>query len=493
MKRTVVIGGGLGGLAASIRLLQHGNQVTLAEKEPRVGGYSVGFKRKGFSFDLALHVVPSGGPGQEFSTMLDSLGVGDKIQFIRLAKGFEVHLGDYHFQMPNDFDQLLGDLKTAFPHEKTGLENFGKDLEAHVTKYAPIFAYGIPKYRSIPGFVTKLPHFLQHSSQSTKNYLQRFFHDSRLMAILFQPAAFMGISMDLFPTVNFMMMFYLLLKNGMYTIRGGGQELTNRLLQQFLDLGGHLMVHSEAEKFVIHNKKVIGVELSEGRRLSCDAVIAGNNLYDVVNRFIGKSYFTRKYMDNLAKLRPSVSVLALNLGLDCTPQELGVKNHIAMIYPDSDIDNSFTTQQERIEPVAFSVTANGNSASDGDHLVDHNVMSIIGGTAPEKWFSLDQDQYRDEKKRVTENVIFRISDYFPDLPAHIVTSDLATPRSMFRYTGNPQGAIMGFNCTVGEHRQLIQASKLPISNVVMGSAWTNRLGGFMQSVKSGILAAEKIR
>jgi hypothetical protein len=51
---------------------------------------------------------------------------------------------------------------------------------------------------------------------------------------------------------------------------------------------------------------------------------------------------------------------------------------------------------------------------------------------------------------------------------------------------------MGFNCTTGEHRKLIKAARLPLANVIVGSAWTNRLGGFMQSLKSGVIAAEKI-
>ncbi|MEJ2545735.1 MAG: hypothetical protein P8Y99_16855 [Calditrichaceae bacterium] len=34
-------------------------------------------------------------------------------------------------------------------------------------------------------------------------------------------------------------------------------------------------------------------------------------------------------------------------------------------------------------------------------------------------------------------------------------------------------------------------SRFPIKNIFLAGAWTHRLGGFMQTVKSGIVAAQK--
>jgi prolycopene isomerase len=325
-----------------------------------------------------------------------------------------------------------------------------------------------------------------------KTYLQRFFTDQRLIAILFQPAAFMGIPMRDFPTVNFMMMFSLLMKNGMYTIAGGGRRLTDGLKERFLELGGTLYTTTAAEKIVIAKRKAVAVLLRDGRRIPCNAVIAGNNLHDIVNNLIGRSHFSGKYCRNLDTLKPSVSVMALNLGLDCPPKNLGMDCHIAMVFPGTDIDGCFTKQYRQIEPSGFSITAHGNSDPEFIKTSGH-TLSLIGGTAPEMWLAMNEKQYRQEKERVSHELITLAEKRYPGLRDHIVTTDLATPRTMARYTGNPLGAIMGLNCTVGTHRHILKAVKMPISNVIIGSAWTNRLGGFMQSVKSGILAAERIQ
>jgi phytoene dehydrogenase-like protein len=492
MTNVVVIGAGIGGLAGGVRLLQRGHSVTLLEKEPRVGGYAVSFRRHGFTFDLALHVVPSGGPGQEFAAMIETLGLSGSVRFLRLREGFRVHLGDYRFQMPGDYETLFASLSTEFPAEQKGLRLFRQDLERYATSYAGIFDITVPKFRSIPPFLPKIPAFLRHSILPTRTYLQRFFHDERLMTILFQPAAFMGIPMRDFPTVNFMMMFFLLMKNGMYTIAGGGRRLTDGLAERFLQLGGTLLTNSTAERIIIERKKAVAVHVADGRQLSCDAIIGGNNLPDMVNNLIGQSSFSTRYRRNFETLKPSISVMALNLGLDCSPKELGMDCHIAMVFPDADIDGCFDRQKRRIEPLGFSITAQENSDPECIKQGGH-TLSLIGGTAPEIWLSMDEAQYRRQKERVSGELLAMAAARYPGLQDKIVISDLATPRTMARYTGNPLGAIMGLNCTVGMHRHILKAAKMPVKNVIMGSSWTNRLGGFMQSVKSGILAAERIQ
>jgi phytoene dehydrogenase-like protein len=492
MSEVVVIGAGLGGLASGVRLLQRGHHVTLLEKEPRVGGYAISFRRHGFTFDLALHVVPSGGPGQEFAAMIESLELSASVRFIRLSQGFRLHLGDYHFQMPGSYDALMESLAREFPAEKKGLRLFDKDLNRYAATYARVFDYTVPGYRSILPFLPKIPAFLRHSMLPTLSYFKRFFTDERLMAILFQPAAFMGIQMRDFPTVNFMMMFFLLMKNGMYTIAGGGQRLTDGLKERFLQLGGTLLTCTAAEKIIIEKKKAVAVRIPDGQLLGCDAIIAGNNLPYIVNNLIGREYFPGSYCRNLDALKPSVSVMALNLGLDCPPRDLGLDYHIAMVFPGADIDECFHRQSSQIEPAGFSITAHGNSDPGFIDGGGHSLC-LIGGTAPQMWLAMNEDQYQQEKKRVSREFIAMAERQYPGLEGHIVATDLATPRTMARYTGNPLGAIMGLNCTVGLHRPILKAVKLPISNVIMGSAWTDRLGGFMQCVKSGILAAERIQ
>jgi squalene-associated FAD-dependent desaturase len=56
MSATVVVGGGLAGISAALRLADLGHQVTLVEKRPRLGGAAFSFTRGELSVDNGQHV-----------------------------------------------------------------------------------------------------------------------------------------------------------------------------------------------------------------------------------------------------------------------------------------------------------------------------------------------------------------------------------------------------------------------------------------------------
>ncbi|MCW2494523.1 hydroxysqualene dehydroxylase HpnE [Jatrophihabitans sp.] len=53
---TVVVGGGLAGISAALRLADRGHQVTLLERRPRLGGRAFSFTRDGLQIDNGQHV-----------------------------------------------------------------------------------------------------------------------------------------------------------------------------------------------------------------------------------------------------------------------------------------------------------------------------------------------------------------------------------------------------------------------------------------------------
>jgi phytoene dehydrogenase-like protein len=77
MKRVVIIGAGLGGLVAGNLIVKKGHKVTLYEAHTAPGGYTSGFRRKGFYFEsgtLSLEGTPT------LYKVLDDIGVRDEIR-----------------------------------------------------------------------------------------------------------------------------------------------------------------------------------------------------------------------------------------------------------------------------------------------------------------------------------------------------------------------------------------------------------------------------
>jgi prolycopene isomerase len=486
----VIVGGGLGGLTAGVALARKGLRVTLLERGPHVGGYAIAFSRRGWSFDPALHVTAGGGAGQEFRRILDDLGLAGQVRFLRLAEGFRVRLGDGDFSLPNDREALFGYLAATFPAERDGLARFRRDLEAHAGAYAPLFDTAVSKWRSVPGFLPRLPAFLRHSGTSTRDYLARFVRDPRLAALLFQCSVFMGIPADEFPAVNFMMMFHFLFGGGLYTIAGGGQALSRALGQRFLELGGEIACRTPVAKIRIEGGRAVGVLTVDGREIPAAAVVAGVSLPVLAHELIGDEHLPAAWLRGLAGLRPSLSVLVLSLGLDCAPQAVGVDRHLTMVFPEADIDACMKRQRASRTVNGFSVTAHAVTEP-GIAPPERSTVVVAAGTDPGAWIGLDEAAYRSAKEETTAALLGQLERLYPGLGARVRVADLATPRTMRRYTGNPDGAILGFACRVGDHRPLLDAARLPVRRLALASAWTDKLGGFLQVVKAGLAAAER--
>lgn len=472
-------------------LAQRRVPVTLLEAQPRVGGCAVGFSRQGWVFDPALHVTAAGGPGGEFRRLLDGLGLAETVRFLRLTDGFHVRLGDFEFAMPNDGAALFERLAEAFPQQREGLAKLRRDLERHVGAYAPLFEAGVSKWRSVPAFLPVLPAFLKHSATTTREYLSRFVSDPRLAALLFQSSVFMGIPADEFPAVNFMMMFHVLFGGGLYTIAGGGAALSRALERRLLELGGEVVCQAPAARIRVEGGKAVGVTTRDGRDFPAAAVVAGVSLPALAHELIGDEHLPAAWLAGLGRLRPSLSVIVLGIGLDCAPREVGIDRHLAMVFPDADVDACMRRQRGGRAIEGFSVTAHAATepqiAPPG-----RSTVVVAAGTDPQAWTGLDEPAYRRAKEETTAALLARLEALYPGLGAHVRVTDLATPRTLRRYTGNPAGAILGFACTMGVHRPLLAASRVPVGRLALASAWTDRLGGFLQVVKAGVAAADGI-
>jgi squalene-associated FAD-dependent desaturase len=70
---TVVIGGGLAGITAALRLADRGRRVTLLESKPRLGGLTTSFQRDGLAVDTGQHVFMR--CCTAYRALLDRLGV----------------------------------------------------------------------------------------------------------------------------------------------------------------------------------------------------------------------------------------------------------------------------------------------------------------------------------------------------------------------------------------------------------------------------------
>jgi len=101
MTDTIVIGGGLAGMAAAWRLASQGQRVVLLEQSDHLGGLASSFERDGRLYPLGYHHILSTDP--HLLAHLARLGLLDRVHWKRLDMGFSMDGQIHSLGKPQDW------------------------------------------------------------------------------------------------------------------------------------------------------------------------------------------------------------------------------------------------------------------------------------------------------------------------------------------------------------------------------------------------------
>jgi prolycopene isomerase len=131
------------------------------------------------------------------------------------------------------------------------------------------------------------------------------------------------------------------------------------------------------------------------------------------------------------------------------------------------------------DKAGFSISLNSNiEKATGNNNKFVMRISQLQGYEPWKkyesaYLSNDKAEYNGGKKRIAEILIKRAEKVIPNISKHIEVIEIATPLTLRRYTGNPNGACYGWANTVKQSNPLQRSpQKTPIKNLYLSSAWT---------------------
>jgi len=80
----------------------------------------------------------------------------------------------------------------------------------------------------------------------------------------------------------------------------------------------------------------------------------------------------------------------------------------------------------------------------------------------------------------------------PGLASMIEVKEAATPLTNWRFTGNPYGAIYGFEQSMDNTYMNRIGNRTPINGLYLASAWGNPGGGFTGTLQAGAQSFEAI-
>jgi len=113
--RIIVVGAGLGGLAAAIRLQASGHQVTLLEKRAQLGGRAAQLKADGYTFDMGPSIITA---PHLLHDLWSSAGarLDDDVELVPLTPYYRIYFADGRYfdygGAPEQVDEFLRDVIT---------------------------------------------------------------------------------------------------------------------------------------------------------------------------------------------------------------------------------------------------------------------------------------------------------------------------------------------------------------------------------------------
>jgi prolycopene isomerase len=497
----VVIGGGLGGLAAAAYLAKRGVPVTLVEQHIKPGGYATTFERGDgkFVFDVSLHATASARGG--LYAVLDAAGIADRVETVELPELCRIVTPEHDFTWPQrDPDAIVEQLVQTFPNEQDGIRSFFDYLMGIMDEAMKPFDRG--------SWWDRIRFPLTHRkmwnvrNKTFGDVLDDHVQDQTVRSILSTFWGYYGLPPSKLSGFYYCIATASYLRYGGHYVKRRSQDLSDALMAAIEANGGEVLLGTRATGITAEGGAVTGVTLADGRHLEAKGVISNASVPGTVKMLReGKqagvfSEEAEEYFGGLESYRPSLSTFLVWLGLN---QEIRgrVEGYEIFVQRDHDPERAYRASlacdpSESDLGVTVYDNAYEGYSSPGTSTVG---LIMLSGYEPWKRFEADyfagnKDEYRREKDRIAQALIDQAEErVIPGLRSMIEVVEAATPLTNVRYTGNPEGAIYGYEQVMENAYMTRLANTTPVKGLYYASAWTNPGGGYQPCLQSGLDAS----
>jgi phytoene desaturase len=318
----VVIGGGLGGLAAAVVLQARGHQVTLLEKNDWLGGKAVLLERDGFRFDMGPTVltVPS-----VLRRIFAEAGrtVEDALDLVRLDPQWRCFFDDGSvLDLVEDTEAMAARLDQYAPGTGSGdgYRRFQKlsrrlhDISQRFFFWRPVESiFDTMDLRSSLDARTLADVLNLRMGATVAGTIRRHVPDKRASQMLDHFVQYVGSSPFNAPAV-LCAIAHMQAEGGVWYPRGGTWAIPNALQALARELGVIIRTGADVQRIIVEDSAVAGVELVGCERVVADAVVSNMDAVRTYRELIGGERARR--FERRRGYEPACSGVVLYLGLD---------------------------------------------------------------------------------------------------------------------------------------------------------------------------------
>jgi len=314
--RIIVVGAGLGGLAAAIRLQAAGYQVTLLEKRAQLGGRAAQLKADGYTFDMGPSIITAPHLLQDLWSSAGAR-IDDDVELVPLTPYYRIYFADgRYFDYGGAPEQVEAQLRSFDPNAIDGYRHF-MEATRHIYQRAFEDLAGQP-FHKLTTFLKLVPELLRlNAAQSVYDFVSRFFRDPQLRTVFSFHPLFIGGN-PFRASAIYSIVPYLERQGGVWFARGGMYAVVQAMQQLFTRLGGQTRLLTGVEEVLVDDItwRATGVRLHNGESLAADAVVLNADVATAYMRLVPARYRRKMTDRRLRGYRYSMSCFLLYLGLD---------------------------------------------------------------------------------------------------------------------------------------------------------------------------------
>lgn len=246
--KAIVIGAGLGGLAAAMRLGAKGYRVTVLDKLDRVGGRGSSISQQGHRFDLGPTIVTV---PQVFEKLWDACGCNfhADVDLRSLDPFYEIRWPDgSQFTARSDTDAMVAEVARLSPRDVKGYKRFLSDSKRrYVVGFEGMVAEPMHKAWST---IKVLPEFARlRADRSILGLAKARVKDPRLqMALSFHPLFIGGDPMNV--TSMYALVSHLEKEFGVHYAIGGVQAMADAMAKVVRAQGGEIRLGEQVDQIL---------------------------------------------------------------------------------------------------------------------------------------------------------------------------------------------------------------------------------------------------
>jgi len=499
----IVIGSGIGGLAAASLLARHaGRRVLVLERHYTAGGFTHVFRRPGYEWDVGVHYIGQvNDPASPVRAAFDHLTDG-RLHWNAMPDVYDrVILGGREYEFLSGAERFRDRLKQYFPSEGPAIDGYFRAVRSCAKSSGLYFASkAVPgPIERIAGSLMRAP-FLRRAGRTTADTLAGLGCSRELAGVLTGQWGDYGLppGRSSFGIHSIVAEHYF---NGAAYPLGGAGAILKTMLPAIEAAGGKLLVSADVKEVLTDRGRAVGVRMQDGREFHAAIVISDAGAAFTYRSLLPQVRETQDVLRKIERIPPSMAHVSLYVGLKSASEELGIAPTNLWICPGPDHDaNVFRSEASSDAPLPV-IFISFPSAKDPSFASRYPGRATIEVVAPapfawfEKWagtrWKHRGDEYDRLKARWAERLKSELENAVPQVRGRIDCCELSTPLSTRSFTNHQSGEIYGLAHVPERFRLNCLGARTPVRDLYLTGADVTT-AGVTGAMMGGVLTASAI-